>query len=89
MVREYTASENRLLSNISFNHKDRLSIFIEIGLYLTIFIGALLLRLYNLGDRAMHHDESLHAFHSWQLSEGLGLIHNPMMHGPLQMELTS
>ena len=91
MVREYTASENRLLSNISFNHKDkdRLSIFIEIGLYLTIFLGALLLRLYNLGDRAMHHDESLHAFHSWQLSEGLGLIHNPMMHGPLQMELTA
>ncbi|MFL2784491.1 MAG: flippase activity-associated protein Agl23, partial [Dehalococcoidia bacterium] len=37
----------------------------------------------------MHHDESLHAFHSWQLSEGLGLIHNPMMHGPLQMELTA
>ncbi len=89
MAPEFTVSENRLLSNISSKYRTRLRFFIEIGLYLTIFLGALLLRLYNLGDRAMHHDESLHAFHSWQLSEGLGLIHNPMMHGPLQMELTA
>ena len=37
----------------------------------------------------MHHDESLHAYYSWELFQGSGLIHNPMLHGPLQMELTS
>ena len=37
----------------------------------------------------MHHDESLHAYYSWELFQGSGLTHNPMLHGPLQMELTS
>ena len=37
----------------------------------------------------MHHDESLHAFYSWQLAQGNGFTNNPMMHGPLQMELTA
>ena len=34
----------------------------------------------------MHHDESLHAFYAWELAFGQGYQHNPMMHGPLQME---
>ena len=36
----------------------------------------------------MHHDESLHAYYAWVFSEGGGLIHNPMLHGPLQMQLS-
>ena len=47
------------------------------------------MRSYELASRAMHHDESLHAYYSWELFQGSGLIHNPMLHGPLQMELTS
>ena len=44
------------------------------------------MRLWDLGSRAMHHDESLHSYYSWQLSDGTGFVHNPMMHGPFQFE---
>ena len=44
---------------------------------------ALVLRVIDLDVRAMHHDESLHAKYAWDLSEGRGYVHNPLMHGPL------
>ncbi len=44
----------------------------------------LLVRLHDLGTRAMHHDESLHTFFSWNLYMGRGYVHDPMMHGPFQ-----
>lgn len=62
---------------------------VELLTYTVIIVTSAFLRLFQLGDRAMHHDESLHAFYSWQLSNGLGFVHNPMTHGPLQMELTA
>ena len=43
---------------------------------------ALVMRLWNLGDMALHHDESLHAQYSWYLYNGDGYTHNPLMHGP-------
>jgi predicted membrane-bound mannosyltransferase len=77
------------LKNLSSQFRIPNSFYSEISSYLIIFIISLAIRSYDLAGRAMHHDESLHAFHSWKLFEGLGLIHNPMMHGPLQMELTA
>ena len=62
---------------------------LEWAIYTCILVIAILLRSYELSSRAMHHDESLHAYYSWELFQGAGLIHNPMLHGPLQMELTS
>ena len=50
---------------------------------LVIAAGALVLRVADLGARAMHHDESLHATFAWYLAEGRGYEHNPLMHGPL------
>ena len=44
---------------------------------------ALVLRVVDLGSRAMHHDESLHATFAWYFAEGRGYEHNPLMHGPL------
>ena len=44
------------------------------------------MRLWDLGSRAIHHDESLHAFYSWGLAQGEGYKHFPMMHGPFQFE---
>jgi uncharacterized protein (TIGR03663 family) len=52
--------------------------------YAVLLVMALGLRLYGLGWRAMSHDESLHAVYSWQLYDGRGYQHNPMMHGPYQ-----
>ena len=41
-------------------------------------------RLWDLGARAMHHDESLHAYYSYQLLQGNGYEHSPLLHGPFQ-----
>ncbi len=49
--------------------------------------AALLLRIWDVGVRAMHHDESLHATYSWYMSVGRGYFHDPLMHGPLQFHL--
>ena len=57
--------------------------------YFILTIFAFILRLYDVSSRAVHHDESLHAYFSWQLFAGNGYIHNPMMHGPLQFELNA
>ena len=51
-----------------------------------MFVG-LVLRFWDLGVKAYHHDESLHAFYSWRLFDGQGYVHDPMMHGPLLFEL--
>jgi uncharacterized protein (TIGR03663 family) len=53
-----------------------------------MFIG-LVLRFWDLGAKAFHHDESLHAFYSWRLFDGQGYVHDPMMHGPLLFELNA
>ncbi len=50
---------------------------------------ALGLRLYDLGSRAIHHDESLHAVYSWYLYIGRGYTHDPMMHGPFLFHATA
>ena len=52
--------------------------------YLVLAAVALGMRLWDLGSRAISHDESLHVFYSWGLSQGNGYEHDPMMHGPFQ-----
>jgi len=49
--------------------------------YGVIFATALIMRLWDLGSQAVHHDESLHGFFSWKLLMGEGFEHNPLMHG--------
>lgn len=63
---------------------DRLA-WIVLGLVLVAFV----LRVVDLGARAMHHDESLHAFFSWSLAEGRGYRHDPLLHGPFQFHVIS
>ena len=50
--------------------------------YLAIFAVAFGLRFWDLAERAIHHDESLHATYSWYLYKGRGYEHHPLMHGP-------
>ncbi|MBI4297064.1 MAG: TIGR03663 family protein [Chloroflexi bacterium] len=61
----------------------------ESFLYLVILSLAAGLRLWDLGSKTLHHDESLHAYFSWLLSEGRGYQHDPMMHGPFLFEGTA
>jgi predicted membrane-bound mannosyltransferase/DNA-binding beta-propeller fold protein YncE len=54
----------------------------ELLLMGSLMLVALAFRLWNLGDMALHHDESLHAQYSWYLYDGRSYEHNPLMHGP-------
>ena len=56
----------------------------EVIAFLLLVLTALVMRLWDLGSQALHHDESLHATYSWYLYQGRGHIHNPLMHGPFQ-----
>src|SRR5579872_403550 len=57
--------------------------------FLGLMLLGLVLRFWDLGAKAFHHDESLHAFYSWRLYDGEGYVHDPMMHGPLLFELNA
>src|SRR5438445_3754152 len=57
--------------------------------FLALMFLGLVLRFWDLGYKAYHHDESLHAFYSWRLYDGQGYEHNAMMHGPLLFELNA
>lgn len=60
---------------------------VEVLIFGLILLAAVVTRFYNLGARAMSHDESLHTYFSYLLYKGQGYQHNPMMHGPLQFHL--
>jgi len=66
---------------------------VEWALYGAFFFIGAIMRFWDLGSRALHHDESLHATYSWYLWErltGTNLSaapeyhYDPMMHGPYQ-----
>ena len=57
--------------------------------FFLIFLVALVFRCWGLGDRALHHDEHLHIQYSWNLANGHGFQHNPLMHGPFQFLLNA
>jgi hypothetical protein len=46
-----------------------------------LMVVALALRFFDLGARALHHDESLHAQFSYYMYDGRGFKHDPLMHG--------
>lgn len=55
---------------------------VEKALYGLFLILAVFSRFWNLGAKALHHDESLHAYFSWLYETGGGYRHDPLMHGP-------
>jgi uncharacterized protein (TIGR03663 family) len=56
---------------------------LETALFLAIFVLGALLRFWDLGSRALHHDESIHAVHSWYILSGKGAYRqDPTYHGP-------
>ena len=59
----------------------RLAINWEVAFYVTILAAAFALRFWDLGGRALHHDESIHAQWSWGLIQG-SYHHSPIFHGP-------
>ncbi|HET6316890.1 MAG TPA: flippase activity-associated protein Agl23, partial [Chloroflexota bacterium] len=49
-----------------------------------LIVALFLTRFYNLGERAMHHDESMHAKFAWDTFHGQVYKYNPLLHGPFQ-----
>ena len=56
-------------------------------LFALILAFTVLTRLPHLGDRVLNHDESLFAYYGWYLANGGAYDHNPLLHGPLQIEI--
>jgi len=67
----------------------RFAITLEHVAYFCLFALALLTHLWGLGDRALHHDETLHAAYSWRLYTGQGFAHDPLLHGPFLYHITA
>lgn len=65
------------------------TVTIEQCAYLAIFVAAVLTRFWSLGARALHHDESLHAWFSYNYAIGKGYQHDPLMHGPFLFHLNA
>src|SRR5215210_9068547 len=69
------------------------ALVLRCGVYPALFVGLVLagfvLRIHRLGERAIHHDESLHALYSWYLYVGRGYVQDPMMHGPWQFHFAA
>jgi uncharacterized protein (TIGR03663 family) len=52
--------------------------------FATIITAGAIMRFWDLGSRALHHDESLHAEKALELFRGQGYNHEAWMHGPFQ-----
>lgn len=64
-------------------------ISLELALYAALILIAIVTRFWDLDQRALHHDESLHAYYSWLLATGSGYTHDPLMHGPFLFYATA
>lgn len=66
--------DRKILGNLSLEH----------CAYIAVFAIAVFTRLYLLGVRPYHHDESIHAFFSWRITQaGPGdYQYDPVYHGP-------
>lgn len=67
----------------------RLTVSVETVAWIGLLLLAAFTRFYDLGTKALHHDESLHAYYSYQYAIGNGYVHDPLMHGPLLFHLNA
>lgn len=75
-TKDRSLSAPALKVNFSFS-------WVEIA-YAALILITVFTRFHHLGDKPHHHDESMHAFYSWQLFHDGDYEYNPMMHGPFQ-----
>ncbi len=69
---------------------DLTQVDLRLWIWLALLLVAALLRFWALGDRAMHHDESVHAWFSWRFYTGEDLYrYDPTFHGPFLYHITA
>ena len=99
-VPQGTTADRLRGSVVSEDAGERLAAFAtrywEVATYALLMSVAAVLRFWQLGDRALHHDESLHAYYGHQFADQLRQVltfgtgntefwkHEPFMHGPFQ-----
>jgi predicted membrane-bound mannosyltransferase/sugar lactone lactonase YvrE len=84
MTRAANAGPNTPLMSEADSQLSRLlKLDLEILGYVGIAILAILTRFWDLGMRAMSHDEVVHVHNSLNLYRGIGYAHAPWNHGPL------
>jgi hypothetical protein len=60
----------------------RRTLTLEHALYIALFGLSIGAHLWGLDNRALHHDETLHAAYSYYVMKGEGFVHDPLLHGP-------
>ncbi len=60
----------------------------ELAIWIGLIVVAFALRMYDLGARPFHHDESQDAFFSYTFFKSGDYSYNPLLHGPLRFYLT-
>src|SRR5579875_54968 len=56
--------------------------------FFALFLLGAILRLWGLGDKPLHHDESLHAYYAWQYKlNPSSYQYDPLLHGPFQFHV--
>ncbi|MHC4609980.1 MAG: flippase activity-associated protein Agl23, partial [Planctomycetota bacterium] len=60
-----------------------------VAVWLALLLLNALSHFVGVGDRAMSHDESIHAYYAWELAENGSYRHDPTYHGPLLYNLNA
>ncbi|MBI2867162.1 MAG: TIGR03663 family protein [Chloroflexi bacterium] len=81
MMQETLAQSSRASEQDTAPRLLGLRITPELLAYVALIAIGATLRFWDLGSRALHHDESLHAYYSWNMYQGHGYQHNPLLHG--------
>lgn len=61
----------------------------QVLVFVAVIIFVLFTRFWDLGTRALHHDESMHARFSWDIYRSFNYRYNPLLHGPFQFYFTA
>ena len=61
----------------------------QVLVFLSVMVFVIFTRFWDLGTRALHHDESMHARYAWDIYRSFNYRYNPILHGPFQFYLTA
>ncbi len=61
----------------------------QVLVFLFVVAFVIFTRFWDLGSRALHHDESMHARFAWDIYRSFDYRYNPVLHGPFQFYFTA
>lgn len=86
MIRERQVALDSWSPAEFWRRRPETSLAIAVG---AMAVAGLVLRLVELAERPLHHDESIDAWYSWKFLEGTFEGYDPVFHGPLRFYLTA